>query len=139
MKKIVIFVLSASLIGGIIGIYYYTNVKYTFNIKEVFLFQTGVYSNYDKAMIASGDNKKIYFDGNLYHVYDSIVNTDNSKEKMVEYYNQNNIEYFIKAQLVNEDIFNELYKYSKLIEVSDTQTLKVINKQIIEKFGQKII
>ena len=130
---------SATLVGVLISYVFYTKVRGEINVKEISVFQTGVYSSYDEALISSDSKSKIFYDGKLYHVYDSIVSSKEAKDKMVNFYNQNNIEYYIKEKYVNLNLYESIDKYSKLIEISDNDALKIINKTVVEKFGGDIV
>ena len=131
--------LSATLIGVLISYIFYSKVKGELNVKEISVFQTGVYSSYDEAMLSSDSKSKIFYDGKLYHVYDAIVSSKEAKDKMINFYKQNNIEYYVKAKYVNLNVYENIDKYSKLIEMSDNDALKIINKTVVEKFGGDII
>ena len=139
MKKIMTFLLTIGAIAGIASLYYYSLLQSDANVKVISVFQTGVFSNYDEALLASDSKSKIFYDGKLYHVYDSIVSDEKSKEKMIDFYTSNNIDYYVKTKYVEDDIYNNINKYSELIKMSDDDTLKVINKQMIEKFGDIIV
>lgn len=139
MKKILIYILAAVAIGLLISYYYYDMLKEKINVKVISVFQTGVYSNYDEALIASDSKSKIFYDGKLYHIYDSIVSDNDSKSKMIKFYKENNIEYYVKDKYVNIDLFDNINKYSELIKISDNETLKILNRQIVEKFGDEVI
>ena len=139
MKKIFIFIISATIIGILLSLGFYLKIKNEVNIKAVSIFQTGVYSTYEEALNSCDSKTKIFYDGKLYHVYDSIVSSKDAKNKMIEFYKQNNIEYFVKEKYVNTNIFNDIDKYSKLIEMSDNEALKIINKTVIDKFGGDMV
>ena len=139
MKKGLIFITLAVSIGLAISGYYYHMLKEKINVKVISVFQTGIYSNYDEAMIASDSKNKIFYDGKLYHVYDAIVTSDNAKKKLISFYNQNNIKFDIKEKYVSNNLFDNINSYSKLIEMSDNDALKIINKQVVEKYGADII
>ena len=139
MKKIMTFLLTIGAIAGIASLYYYSLLQSDTNVKVISVFQTGVFSNYDEALLASDSKSKIFYDGKLYHVYDSIVSDEKSKEKMIDFYTSNNIDYYVKTKYVEDDVYNNINKYSELIKMSDDDTLKVINKQMIEKFGDIIV
>ena len=79
------------------------------------------------------------YDGNLYHVYDSVVSSNSAKEKMISYYKNNNIEFYIKEKYVTMNLYDDIDKYSKLIEISDSKALEVINKTLLEKYGDDIV
>ena len=139
MKKIMTFLLTIGAIAGIASLYYYSLLQSDANVKVISVFQTGVFSNYDEALLASDSKSKIFYDGKLYHVYDSIVSDEKSKEKMIDFYTSNNIDYYVKTKYVEDDVYNNINKYSELIKMSDDDTVKVINKQRIEKFGESIV
>ena len=139
MKKILIFLCSAIGIGLLITYYYYNMLKEKIDVKVISIFQTGVYSNYDEALLASDSKSKIFYDGKLYHIYDAIVSDDSAKSKMINFYKSNNIDYYVKDKYVDLDVYEDISKYSELIKISDNETLKIINKQIVEKFGAEVI
>lgn len=139
MKKVITFLLTAVAVGGLASLYYYSLLQSKVDVKVISVFQTGVYSNYDEALLASDSKSKIFFDGKLYHVYDSIVSDEKSKEKMIDFYTSNNIDYYVKTKYVEDDVYEDINKYSELIKMSDDDTLKIINKQIVEKFGDIIV
>ena len=58
---------------------------------------------------------------------------------MINYYKENNIDYYVKEKYVNTALYDNINKYSELINISDDESLKIINKQIIEKYGDEII
>lgn len=139
MKKMIIFVSSAIALGLLVSYYYYNVIKNNINVKVISVFQTGVYSSFDEALLASDNKNKIFYDGKLYHVYDAITSTKEAKAKMINYYKENNIDYYVKEKYVNTALYDNINKYSELINISDDESLKIINKQIIEKYGDEII
>ena len=139
MKKMIIFVSSAIALGLLVSYYYYNVIKNNINVKVISVFQTGVYSSFDEALLASDNKNKIFYDGQLYHVYDAITSTKEAKAKMINYYKENNIDYYVKEKYVNTALYDNINKYSELINISDDESLKIINKQIIEKYGDEII
>ena len=139
MKKIIKFIFLAVVVGLIISCYYYQKLKTEFNVKVISIFQTGVYSSYEEAANSSNSKNKIFYDGNLYHVYDSVVASNDAKEKMIKYYKNNNVEYFVKEKYVSINLYDDILKYSKLIELSDNKSIELINKVILEKYGDDII
>lgn len=139
MKKILFFLTLAVSIGLGISGYYYHMLKEKINVKVISIFQTGTFSNYDEAMLSSDSKAKIFYDGKIYHVYDSIVSSKKAKSKMIDFYDKNNIKYDVKEKYVSNNIYNSIDSYSKLIELSDNETLKIINKQVIDKYGADII
>lgn len=139
MKKIIKFVFFAVVVGLLISGYYYNKLKKEFNVKTISIFQTGVYSNYEEASISSNSKNKIFYDGNFYHIYDSVVASKDAKEKMMKYYKNNNIEYYIKEKYVSINLYDDILKYSKLIELSDNKSIELINNVILEKYGDDII
>ena len=139
MKKWLLFISFAVCIGLFISGYYYHMLKEKINVKAISVFQIGTFSNYDEALLSSDSKTKIFYDGKLYHVYDSIVSSNEAKSKMISFYNKNNIKYDIKQKYVSNNIYDSIESYSKLIELSDIDALKIINKQVIEKYGADII
>lgn len=139
MRKVFTFLLTAVAVGGLTSLYYYSLLQSKVKVKVISVFQTGVFSNYDEALLASDSKNKIFFDGKLYHIYDSIVSDEETKEKMIDFYTSNNIDYYVKTKYVEDDVYEDINRYSELIRMSDNDTLKIINKQIVEKFGDIIV
>lgn len=139
MKKVLIFVFSAVIVGLIISGYFYKKVKEEINVKVISIFQTGVYATYDEALSFSDSKNKIFYDGKLYHVYDSLVSSDKAKEKMIDFYTNKNIDYYVKEKYVSLSLYNDIDKYSKLIELSDNKTIELINNAMLEKYGEDIL
>lgn len=135
----VIFLLCAILIGVGVAFYYYSMLQNSMNVKVISIFQTGVYSDYEQALLKSDSEDKIFYDGSLYHVYDAIVSSEEAKNKMISFYQANNIEYFVKEKYVDNATYNDINKYAELIKMSDEDTLKIINKQIVEKYGDEVL
>ena len=139
MKKTIIFIVLASVVGIFLSYYYYLKLQEEIDVKIISVFQTGVYSSYDEALVASNNKSNIFFDGKLYHVYDSISASKEAKDKLIKFYDNNNVKYYVKEKYVNLKLYDDLLKYSKLIEISDNDTIKIINKQMIEKYGADIL
>lgn len=139
MKKIILFLSLALMVGGCISLYFYNILKDEINVKVISVFQTGVYSNFDEALASSDSKSKVFYDGKLYHVYDAITSNDDAKVLMMKYYNEKNIKYYIKNKYVSKSLYDDINKYSEILKLSDKDTLKIINKQVIEKFGDQVI
>lgn len=139
MKKILLY----TVVFIVCSILIVLSVKSGFNSlidnKVISIFQTGVYKTYDEALVSCDDESKIYFDGNLYHVYDAITTSDSSTDKMIDYYKDNNVDFYIKEKYVDNETYDSLKKYTTLLNLSDEDTLKIINKQILEKFGKNVL
>ena len=139
MKKVIFFIVIAITIGFSISGYYYHVLKEKLDVKTISVFQIGTYATYDEANIVCDSKNKIFYDGKLYHVYDSVVSSDKAKERLIKFYDNNNIKYNIKTRYVSRNTYNNIDNYSKLIEISDNEALKIINKQVIEKYGSDIL
>ena len=139
MKKILFFITLAVSIGLFISGYYYHRLKEKINVKVISVFQIGTYENYDEAIAFCDSKNKIFYDGKFYHIYDSIVSSKEAKRRMMNFYDKNNIKYHIKEKYVSSNTYENIDNYSKLIEISDNEALKIINKQVIEKYGADVI
>ena len=139
MKKVLLFVLLAISVGLSISSYYYHILKTQINVKKISVFQIGTYANYDEATLVCDSKNKIFYDGKLYHIYDSLVSSNKAKQRMINYYDKKNIKYNIKEKYVSNNTYENIDTYSKLIEISDNDSLRIINKQVIEKYGADII
>ncbi len=129
MKKYFIVVILALLTGSLMAFL-------TFNSKNVnayskhdaYLFQVGVYKNEENALSRahSFDSSITIKENNFYHVYTHIFVDYNLANKVKEYYEKNEINFYVKRLEIDDNLYEQLYEYQELL--FNTSDLEVINK-----------
>lgn len=135
MKKNLILV-SLSIILGVIFTFFVLNKNNTYAKEDylVYAFQVGAYEkienveNYSQKLPSSIIEKK----DNLYKVYVAIYKDIDIINKMVVYFEDNNINIYLKNINVSKEFYNNLDNYEKLIKESD-------NKNVYNKINQSIL
>lgn len=143
MKKMIIVVLVAIMLGGGIAYYLFNNVilKSDDITKEkvVNAFQVGAFTNYDNALrVAQRDNGLVVFDEDIYRVYVAILNDDEAILKLSAYYESIGLEYYLKPIYVSEEFVNEIKDNEELLKVSSSDTYVTINSDVLSKFEEML-
>lgn len=146
MKKIIYISLAGILVGSIFAIYMFSNinekVESTFSEENVVTaFQVGVFNVYDNAVKTNEiyQNSYIYQNEDKYHVFVAIYQDEEIVNSMEEYYQNNNIEVYLKDINASHEFIDELKKYEKLLkETDDYETYMMANKNILEAFKNTI-
>lgn len=138
MKKaiyIIIFMLST-----IIFYYFiFINNNKIINKKEydIFALQAASFDNIDNASIykANLPSSIIVKQNNLYNVYVGMYKDIDLVNKMIVYFEDNNINIYLKNIKVNKDLYNKLDNYEKiLINSNDVRVYKNINQSILDMY-----
>ncbi len=146
MKKVGIAVLCALIVGTLFGVFFFHDVNR--NIKEVigaeavvYAFQVGVYTNKDNAIKEAEkyESGRVVLDEELYRVYIAIVKSEEARDKLKKYYDEQKIEYYIKKINVGGDFLNQLNKYEDLLLASNREVYVYINKEILERYSEVIV
>lgn len=134
MKTYLKLVGGAVLIGGILAYLFYHDINKEVIALEntennLYLFQVGVFSNYDNALnfAPKYSSNIIYQADNFYRVLTCA--TINNKDKMAKYYDENNVNYYIKKVTINDNFKKELIN-------SDELLAKTNEKEAITKLCQ---
>lgn len=143
MKKMIIVVLVAIMLGGGIAYYLFNNVilKSDDITKEkvVNAFQVGAFTNYDNALrVAQRDNGLVVFDEDIYRVYVAILNDDEAILKLSAYYESIGLEYYLKPIYVSEEFVKEIKDNEELLKVSSSDTYVTINSDVLSKFEEML-
>ena len=142
MKKYLFVIILAFLTGSILAWYVLNNSSAFAKEKyEVYLFQVGVFNNMENAKKKESEfaSSKIILIGDYYHVYSNIFTSTELKEKMEEYYLSSDKTFFVKKIEVDSNLYNELKKYEKLINVdSDYKTIGKVSLQMMSIYEDSL-
>lgn len=140
MKKYIIIVLCAVLVGG--GLAYIIFNKIVFTDEEVIsgvsvsAFQVGVFSNYDNAIkVADRNNGIVIVDDDLYRVYVAILSDKDAIKKVSEYYSEIGLNYYLKEINVSKEFVSEIKDDEELIKKSSMETYNTINLDVLSKYS----
>ncbi len=97
------------------------------NSQNIYLFQVGVFKNLDNAnnYAKNFPSKIIYQTADYYRVVTCLTTMENNKNKLKEYYNVKNIDYYLKKVEGSPEFNQKLEKYEELL--SKTTKEEVIN------------
>ena len=134
-----------SIVSGILFTFYVLN-KGVFYAKEEYLayaFQVGAFKNLDNAskyLNSLNDIRGIIVKENdLYKIYVGIYKNTDVVNKMVVYFENNNIHIYLKSIKCDKDFYNILDNYEKIIINSDdTNTYNKINENILNIYEKSI-
>lgn len=140
MKKKILLVLF-SIGAGILFTFFILNKEniYAKEQYNIYAFQTGAFENYDNALkqlknLPSGIIKK---DNDLYKVYVAIYKNIDIVNKMIVYFENNNINIYLKSIKVNKEFYNNLENYEKIIQNSDDiNVYNKINQSILNNYNE---
>ena len=137
MKKNIILVFSSVLLG-ILFTFFILNKENIYAKEEytVYAFQKGAYSTYDKAYQNINDTSAIIVnENNLYKVYCAIYKDMDLVNNMLEYYQNKNINIYLKQIKVSASFYQALEKYEELIKnINDKNLYKEINQSILNLY-----
>jgi predicted small secreted protein len=148
MKKFILPIFAAILIGVIIGKYLFSQYEGKIdaalkNDETIYVLQQGVYSNLDNAKNAAG--KLNYYvidkDDKYYRIYVAITYNQNNVSKLEEYYvSKGNDIYVRELKTDNPEFLDLLKQYDLLLESSsgDNELLQ-IEKQILTNYEELIL
>lgn len=140
MKKIILYLLMCSSIGLLLS--YYMFIQYDTeeamnNVDTIYLLETGTYSNIDEMKNNTKFTYYIYseeIDG--IHVYVAI--TKDNKDKLINYYKNQNIEVTTKEiTITNKTFLETLKQYDELLKTTEeTKIIENIIYQVLSKYEE---
>lgn len=149
MKKNLIWIVSCIVVGLIMGKImfdqYDDNTKQTSAVlsEKVYLFQAGVYSNFEnmKSAGAKYDNYIYMEKDSKYYLFIGITKSEENKEKLKQYFDSLSYETYIKEMNLDHSGFLEnLSQYDLLLKEAKTnQEIREINKSILAKYEELVI
>ena len=146
MKKILVISLSGVLVGGLFAFLMFSNIKEEVNAvvssdTKVTAFQIGVYSIYDNAIKVQKEYPEsyIYKDEDKYRIFIAIYQDSEIINLIKKYYENKNINFYLKEINTNDSFIEELNKYEKILKKSnDIEIYIKANKNILKIFGDTI-
>jgi len=148
MKKIMIPILIALIIGSTFGFFLFKNIDENieaafFGTKELTIFQAGVFLNEDNAnnFASNFKNALVYKDDDFFRVYLAVLNDSSSIKIMEEFFEQNNINYYLRTITIRENNFTkELQKYETLLlNATQDSTYDMVNERILKLYKELVI
>jgi len=137
LKKIFISILLALVIGFTFGCIFLKKFNLstaTSNKLEVYAFQVGVYKNYDNALNVSNlNNGVIINDNNNYRVYSAFLSNEDIVNNLKQYYNANNINYYLKKIEVSNNTLEIINNYEILLKSASTDKYSMIIKEMMKE------
>jgi hypothetical protein len=148
MKKILVPLFSAIVIGLILGKYFFAQyegkVDAVFQSDEkIYILQQGVYSNMDnvKKYTTKLDNYIVEEDGKYFRVYAAITSNKDNVIRLKEYFISKGNDIYVRELSTNNKEFLELLKqYDLLLESgSGDNELIQIEKQVIDRYKELVL
>ena len=140
MKKVLIIILCALLIGGGIAWFLFNKIVLEDDVlsnDEVTAFQVGVFSNYENAIrVAERNNGIVVSDSDLFRVYVAILYDDEAISKMMNYYDNIGLNYYLKKIRVSSDFIESISSSEELLLKSSSDTYSVINLSVLEQYKE---
>ena len=147
MRKALTIFMIAVFMGLIFGYLLFRNINENvenifYNSKELTLFQTGVFFKKENADSYANTfkNATVVKEGDFYHVYIAILNNPQNINMMKEYFDDENINYYLRKIHIKENNFTaELLKYeSILLNSKKGETIDVLNEMILKTYKESI-
>ena len=141
MKKIVLILLSISM--GIVVTFTSLNKEniYAKENRLVYVFQVAAFNSYDNASnyLNTLPNGIIVNDSNLYKIYIGIYKDIDLVNKMLVYFEDNNIHVYIKNLYVNKEFYNILDNYEAILNNTvDSLVYDKINQSILNLYLESV-
>ena len=138
MKSYIKIIVLAIFIGGLFAFIFYKDIRNDVsditNSKDiVHIFQIGAYEDMNNAVIKKKEytSSSLFYDNGLYRVIASVCYNDNTCNLLKNYFDRNNINYYLKKYTVNINFIQELINYEKIINnTTSNETIDKINNKI---------
>ena len=129
MKKNIIMIILA-IASGVVFTFFFLN-KGVFYAKEeysVYAFQVGAFKDYDNAKNLTNNipSSIIVNEDTLYKVYVGIYKDIDLVNKMIVYFENKDINIYLKSIKVNKEFYNNIDKFEKVL--NNTEESNVYNK-----------
>ncbi len=141
MKKVIITVVSALLVGSIFGILYFKNTKN--NIaealsldNEAIAFQVGVFRKLENAEneVTKYPSGTIIADGEFYRIFIAISNNQETVNKLKEYYDSKKINYYLKNITIPDEFMSTFTNYQEVL--LKTSSYDEVNKNMLKEYRE---
>lgn len=139
MKKTLIVILGAIILGGTIAFCLFNKVvlKEEINTVIVNAFQIGAFTNLDNATkVADRNNGIVVSDEGIYRVYVAVLNDTEAIKKLRSYYEEIGLKYYLKEIKVNKEYLNCISTSEELLKKSSSDTYALLNKEMLNKYKE---
>lgn len=138
MKKNLILI-TISIVLGVLFTFFVLNKQNTYAKEDylVYAFQTGAFEKEEYARDYADNlpSSIVYKEDNLYKVYVAIYKDIDLINQMLVYFENNNINIYLKSLMVDKEFYNNLDNYELMIKESDNKNLyNKINQSILNNF-----
>lgn len=145
MKKFLITIIIAVIVGACLGIYSFNKFKeedvktvFSINKNQAFAFQVGVFDTFENAeTLAEKYGGLVILDNEKYRVYTAIVS--DTLNLIKNYYNEKGIAYYIRTIDVNDEFMDKLNNYETVLKVIDKDEYDSIIKNILRDYKELIL
>ena len=146
MKKVLVSVLVAILIGGIFAVVFYNRIMA--NEKAVssiidntcYAIQLGVFNNLDNAnKIKDKYNGIIVIDEDKYRVYGAIAKSSNALSILKNYFNDMKVSYYVKQINVPDSLIDIINNSETLLVSSTSDTYPLIINNLLKEYEKLLI
>lgn len=116
------------------------NIFYAKEEYSLYAFQIGAYKDLDNANKMKDEyNGVIYEEDGLYKVLVGIYKDIDVLNKMLVYFENNNINIYLKSIKVSKNLYNKIDDYEKLISSSNSEKLYIkVNESILKLYEKDI-
>lgn len=146
MKKTLITILGAILVGFGLGLFFFkkfdTNIEaLATSVKSIYAVQVGVYKNIDNAKdVANKMEGIVVLDNDYYRVYIDIIKDKEILNSREEYYKNNNINYYLKIINPSKEFITKLDDYEIILKNTSISAdkIKVVREQILKEYQNEL-
>lgn len=145
MKKYLVVMLFAILMGSFFAIFIFFKKEDTTlvsnNINKAYLYQLGAFKNYNYAQkyLDSLPGGIIINNNDYYYVYTNLYQNDQIIMLLNNYYQDNQIKYFIKEITISDKVYNELIKYEEILLKSENiETILKTSNNILNLYKDNL-
>jgi len=137
-------IVSLVMIGaGILFTCFFLNKENIYAKEEymVFAFQVGAFEKYDNADKFSRKlpSSMIIKENDLYKVYVALYNNIDVVNKMIVYFEDNNINIYLRSINVDKEFYNKLLNYEQIINsTNDVNVYNKINQSILDLYLESV-
>lgn len=142
MKKMLISIILAITCGFIFGMFFLKKFDQQSQIAvsnintQAYAFQIGVFKNKENALnFAAANYGMVVNDEDLYRVYTVILNNESIINRVKNYYQTNNINFYLKAVNISNDATNTINNYEMLLEKTEDSNFELILKKLTEELS----
>ena len=142
MKKMLISIILAITCGFIFGMFFLKKFDQQSQIAvstlktQAYAFQIGVFKNKENALnFAAANSGMVVNDEDLYRVYTVILNNESIINRVKNYYQTNNINFYLKAVNISNDATNTINNYEMLLEKTEDSNFELILKKLTEELS----